>query len=459
MTNHFGRTGVTRFGTIFMALGWALLVFGFGYFSEYTDKPSEFEYSMFQDVHVMVYIGFGFLMVFLRRNSLTATGHTLLLAAFAVVFAFFSHYLWYHIIDSPRDNETWNRLKIGIDGLVTADFCAASFLIAFGAVIGRVTIVQCFAMVIGHVTFYNINEAIAYTHFGVADVGGSMTIHVFGAYFGLMVSMVLETRNEERKKLYNAVKKNDSDRTSDTMAMVGTVFLWCFWPSFNAFLGGTTGGSNGVVVQRSVVNTYLSLCASTVATFLVSAFRNKGKVNMVDVQNATLAGGVAMGAAANMLPGPWGALIIGTFAGTISTLGFNHLTPFLEAKIGLQDTCGVHNLHGMPGITGALVSIVLSGTAAYQPYHNEMSVVWPLSQVRGNSYRTLIGFQFATLFVTLGIALLGGLVTGLIIRQMGNLTSFFDDAAQYVVHDEVKAEGAEMIENQLPAGASEPITV
>jgi len=41
-------------------------------------------------------------------------------------------------------------------------------------------------------------------------------------------------------------------------------------------------------------------------------------------------------------------------AGTISALGFHYLSPYLLKKINLHDTCGVHNLHGIPGIIGGL---------------------------------------------------------------------------------------------------------
>lgn len=46
----------------------------------------------------------------------------------------------------------------------------------------------------------------------------------------------------------------------------------------------------------------------------------------VHVQNATLAGGVAMGSSANLITTPYGALIVGSVAGIVSTLGYVYLT-------------------------------------------------------------------------------------------------------------------------------------
>lgn len=46
----------------------------------------------------------------------------------------------------------------------------------------------------------------------------------------------------------------------------------------------------------------------------------------VHIQNATLAGGVAVGTCADMNIGPFGAMIIGFIAGIISTVGFKFLT-------------------------------------------------------------------------------------------------------------------------------------
>ena len=42
----------------------------------------------------------------------------------------------------------------------------------------------------------------------------------------------------------------------------------------------------------------------------------------VHIQNATLAGGVAIGTTCNMIVYPWAALLIGAIAGALSTLGY-----------------------------------------------------------------------------------------------------------------------------------------
>lgn len=42
---------------------------------------------MFQDVHVMIFIGFGFLMTFLRRYGYSSVSFNFLVAAFAIQWA------------------------------------------------------------------------------------------------------------------------------------------------------------------------------------------------------------------------------------------------------------------------------------------------------------------------------------------------------------------------------------
>lgn len=81
-----------------------------------------------------------------------------------------------------------------------------------------------------------------------------MVVHAFGAYFGLAVSFVMRPKCEEN----NAGTNEGTTYTSDVFAMVGTIFLWLFWPSFNSAL------MDDVTQQhRAILNTYLSLAAAT----------------------------------------------------------------------------------------------------------------------------------------------------------------------------------------------------
>lgn len=132
----------------------------------------------------------------------------------------------------------------------------------------------------------------------------------------------------------------------------GTLFLWMYWPSFNAI------AAEGEARHRAVVNTYMGLMGSCVAAFIFSSlFDERGKLSMVHIQNATLAGeysrrsldskrcqrtyrsrskpdlelfpnfsgGVATGATADMMIAPSNALLVGLGAGSLSLFGYRFL--------------------------------------------------------------------------------------------------------------------------------------
>ena len=48
------------------------------------DSQFAFVYTVFQDVHVMIFIGFGFLMTFLRKYGFSSVGFNFLVACFAI---------------------------------------------------------------------------------------------------------------------------------------------------------------------------------------------------------------------------------------------------------------------------------------------------------------------------------------------------------------------------------------
>lgn len=398
-------------------------------------------YPMFQDVHVMIYIGFGFLMTFLKKYGYGAVGYNFFIAALVTQ--------WGTIVTGGLNQiygEGNEHIELSIQTLVTSEFAAATVLITYGAVLGKVSRLQLLVIGILEVVFYAINELIAVEFLKYSDAGGSIIIHAFGAYFGLALSRVLH----DKKALDSP--KEASVYHSDLFAMIGTVFLWMYWPSFNAALVAP----DYVAQHRSVINTYFSLAAACVTTFALSPlFQREGtkwRLSMVHVQNATLAGGVAVGTASNMSISPWGALLIGCCAGALSTVGYAYLTPFLTKYTKTHDTCGVHNLHGMPGILGGIAGAVAAAHAGVNKYgYDGLFNLWGARAPKMNSteYNKLVGmgvafdagdgrsakaqagYQIAGLAVALGIAVIGGIVTGFIVRW-----KIFDPPSREQMYDD-----------------------
>ncbi|KAJ3448407.1 rh50 isoform b [Anaeramoeba flamelloides] len=365
------------------------------------DLRTDYYYTYYSDVAVMVIIGFGYLMTFLKKYGLSAAGYTFLLAAFCVQWTLIANAFWHQIYEY----EELHRFDVDIPALIEGMFGAATVMISFGAVLGKTTPLQLILIAFFEIIFYSFNIYLSVLRTHATDIGGSMIIHTFGAYFGMGLTTVLTSR---RTKEHLKNPDNDATPVSDIFSLIGTIFLWLYWPSFN--------GALGVPGQRFkvVVNTVMSLCCSCVGSYVWSVLLNKGKFNAVDVQNATLAGGVAVGTSANLYINPVGAMAIGLIAGSISTIGFNKITPFLEEKIGIHDSCGVHNLHGMPGIIGGISGIiaVYAGTEDHSLYNGVIGNYFPEGDHQ--PYR-----QLSALFITLTISFFGGLITGFIIKFLG----------------------------------------
>jgi ammonium transporter Rh len=168
-----------------------------------------------------------------------------------------------------------------------------------------------------HTVVYSLNEVICADLIGGLDVGGSTTIHIFGAYAGLVTSLILS-------RISRPTKKPQTSYSSNIFAFIGTLFLWIYWPSFNFGVFAKTAFAKTQIIS----NTILSLVGSCLATFMTSAFL-KPKFTMEHLLNATLSGGVVIGAASGLIINPGGSLLIGFATGIISTLGFQFLTPYL----------------------------------------------------------------------------------------------------------------------------------
>lgn len=80
--------------------------------------------------------------------------------------------------------------------------------------------------------FYGLNKALCTTVLGASDLGGSMYIHVFGCYFGIASTLFFNAKNA----IIDPEKRCVPGYMSSTVALVGTIFLYLYFPSFNAAL-------------------------------------------------------------------------------------------------------------------------------------------------------------------------------------------------------------------------------
>ncbi|NWU00994.1 RHBGB protein, partial [Urocynchramus pylzowi] len=364
-------------------------------------QDSPFQQPRFQDVQVQVLLSFGLLVVLLSRYGPGSAAISILITAFAIQWAVLIQGFFYFFLNG--------KIYVGAQSMVSADFCTAAVLISTGAVLGRVNPAQLLLLALLEVTLCSLNEYILLSLMGVSDSGRSLTVHTFGAYFGLMVSRVLYQPHKDKRK---REEQQDKGQQTDTFAVVGTIYLWIFWPSFAST---TTVHHNAE--NWALLNTYFSLVASTVSTFILSpVLYEESTPRMVQIQDATLAGMAVMGMAGEMLVTPFGALIAGFLVGLISPLGFRFFTPVLHSKLKIQDTCGVHNTHGLPGLLGALLGTLLTLLATADTYGHRLELLFPLVAQGSRTVTDQAFIQLGALPLTLLLATLGGCLTGAVLK-------------------------------------------
>jgi ammonium transporter Rh len=370
-------------------------------------------YPLLQDVHVMMFVGFGFLMTFLKHNSWTGVSINFIAAAVTIQVYILFEGFWHAVSE-----ENWeDTININTEIFIRADYAAAAVLISFGAVIGKINTAQTVFMAVIETFIYALQEMLVFEKIKAVDAGGSISIHCYGAYFGLMVSLIFSP------KTVIGNPYNDSSYNSNLFAMIGTIFLWMHWPSFNSGIVTDPAG-----MHRAVVNTILSLTGSCVSTFVISVVYNQGKFHMEDILNATLAGGVVIGSACDVIIYPFISLLCGVLAGILSTIGYKRITRFLEHNIGLFDTAGINNLHGMPGFLGGILSaIVIAGLGVTQ---------WDVDakDYGLDGYYKQGGLQVAATFTSLGFGLVGGAITGFLLKfiPLGRTEHLFQDKPYWI---------------------------
>ena len=195
---------------------------------------------------------------------------------------------------------------------------------------------------------------------GALDFAGGTVVHINAAVAGLVGAFVIGKRIGYGKEAFKP--------HSLTLTMVGASLLWVGWFGFNAGSALEANGSAALAFANTLMAT-----AAAVMSWILAEWALKGKPSMLGAASGAVAGLVAVTPAAGYI-GVMGALIIGLIAGVVCLWGVTGL----KKLIGADDSLDVFGVHGVGGITGALLTGVfaspsLGGTGIYDYVANAVA--------------------------------------------------------------------------------------
>ncbi|MBP2368969.1 hypothetical protein [Pseudonocardia parietis] len=368
------------------------MVFGagvaFAAVEEGSQEATLFQFHRGQDVLLMLML-VAFLMLFIRRYEWGVCLATLLVLSVS-----WPLYLigYTQVLGNPLD----------IEAVILGAFASITLVLAIGVFLGHISTIHFLLAGVLFVPAYMVNEWFIFEYLdGVLDSGGSILVHMFAAYWGWGVILGLRNKAVVAEPMHTSTH-------SVSFVWLASMLLFVLWPSF------VTALLPPDQVISGMINTYLALMASTLSAYILMYVLRR-KIDPLAYTYAILAGGVAIGATVD-LASPWQAWVIGAIGGVVSTLSFLYLNDWLVRKTGVLDTMGVHNLHGTPGVFGALAAIVVAGAPPA---------------------------QWAAIAGTFVIAMVTGVITGLVLRLFPRPAEMLDDAEALDIEETRAAEAAD----------------
>jgi len=186
---------------------------------------------------------------------------------------------------------------------------------------------------------------------GALDFAGGTVVHINAAMAGLVGAYLVGKRigyGKESMAPHNL-----------PMTMLGASMLWVGWFGFNAGSNLEANGGTTLAFINTVTATAAAILAWSLGESLI-----KGKASMLGAASGAVAGLVGITPACGVV-GPMGAIVIGLAAGFLCLWGVTGL----KKMLGADDSLDVFGVHGVGGITGAMLTGVfaapgLGGTGA-----------------------------------------------------------------------------------------------
>jgi Amt family ammonium transporter len=176
---------------------------------------------------------------------------------------------------------------------------------------------------------------------GALDFAGGTVVHLTAGASALVCALMVGKRlkyPQERPLPHNL-----------TMTLTGAGLLWFGWFGFNAGSALTSGW----LASLAFVTTHLGAAGGALG-WLVVEWKHRGKPTALGVASGLVAGLVAITPAAGYVS-PTAAIVIGFVAS-----GACYLAVLAKYKYGYDDSLDAFGVHGVGGLTGALLTGVFS---------------------------------------------------------------------------------------------------
>jgi len=171
---------------------------------------------------------------------------------------------------------------------------------------------------------------------GTIDFAGGTVVHISSGVSALVLAFFLKPRMGYPKAIMHP--------NNLTMTLIGAGLLWVGWFGFNA---GSAISSDLKTAQALTV-TQIAAASGAVGWMLIEMF-HQGKATSLGIASGILAGLVAITPAAGAVL-PYGAIALGACASVICYSAIQ-----VKNRMRYDDSLDVFGIHGMGGITGALL--------------------------------------------------------------------------------------------------------
>lgn len=324
-----------------------------------------------------------------------------------------------------------DKIALNIADFIQGQYGVVAVLVSYGALLGKVNPLQMLIIVVMNVAAYCGNKFLSVDYRGGVDNTGSLyTTHIFGAAFGLGCSVVVSGKRPSENP------DNASRYQSNNYAILGSLFMFVTYPSFNAYW------APAALRVYVATNTFAALMCGGMFAFIWSNLIYPEGPTVMHLQDGVLAAGVAASTPACMFIPPVFMMLVGAGGTLISALSFRYLQP----KIEDQDTQGITSLHLLPGLWGAVVmeAVTILGIDNQVVTLNNRDMMGQIMPHFGEKWSSA-ATQALILAFALFVGAIAGAGTGLIANLTGKvaLAGSYSDHVFWIVPDDFTHIGEE----------------